>query len=93
MQGWFRRWVKRWLEGPPEPVLEALVGGEIRRVVPHAICGLGLLCNVPTSEGMSQQMILHTHAVDQQHFWRLWKSMGGSEMKLWADGKPFKPGI
>ncbi len=92
---WLKRKIRRWLAedaGPPAPVLEAIINGQIVRVIPVTAVGTGLMCRVPSkNKAMSQQIILEHSAADRDHFWDLWRHFGGRA--VWEDGTEFEPEV
>ena len=93
MMNWTKRKIREWLaedDGPPLPVLEAVVDNQITRVIPMGAVGMGLLCKLPSKCGsMQPRILLENNAVDKKHFWHLWEHMGGCA--VWEDGTPFSP--
>ena len=94
MLNWLKNKIRKWLaeeDGPPAPVLEAIISGRPVRVVPKGAVGMGLLCRVPAECGTMQRLfVLEFEAVDQDIFWKLWKRLGGSA--VWEGGDRFEPG-
>lgn len=91
--GWIKDKIRKWLaedEGPPEPVMEAVVDNQITRVIPMGAVGAGLLCKIPSKcGGMQSRIVLEDSAIDKRHFWHTWEHMGGQA--VWDDGTPFVP--
>ena len=89
------RWILRflrWLIGadPPSRAIEVVVDGELKRVVAQFVVGAAIQCTIPTSDGTTRiRVVTAASAVDQGHFWKLWRSMGGQG--VWPDGTEFRP--
>ncbi len=69
----------------PSPVFEALIDGRWTRVCAMRPVGLHLECRI----GTGSRLIKASGAVDPDHFWALWKSLGGRA--VWADGTEYQP--
>jgi len=90
---WLRGKIRVWLQGPEGPVsrsLEVLYDGKVLRVVGVAVVGLRIHCMVPGQRSTTVSLIGEGQAVDREHFWKLWRELGGKPFR-WADGTPFRP--
>lgn len=86
----FRWFTKLFQRTPPSRIIEIMVDGEIKRVAVQSVVGLGFTCTIPSSDGATRMRVIQAgQAVDPQHFWRLWRSMGGCA--LWPNGSEFRP--
>jgi len=82
VHGWARR-----LEDSTS--LEVVYDGAIRTVDGIQAVGIRIQCMVP-GEHHALYLFGEWDAVDRRHFWRLWRRLGGQDLK-WEDGTTFRP--
>ena len=92
MLQWLRKLLLRWLGGvpansPPSRAIAVHHAGQVTTVHAERIAGLHIVCQL-SEHGVS--LISKAQAVDQEHFWCLWKYLGGDKA-TWADGAPYVP--
>ena len=89
MLWWLRRRLRRWLGIESEsvsPVFEAVVDGEVRRVIALRSVGLHLVCKIPRDRGASERLVSESQACDRKHYRRLLENLGGLQNLIWDDG-------
>lgn len=89
MLRWLKRRLRKWLGIESEsvsPIFDAVVDGEVQRVVALRSIGLGLVCKLSKHGGASERFILKGQACDREHYQQLLKHFGGLENLVWGDG-------
>ena len=90
---WLRGKLRAWLrepEGAASRSLEVLYDGKVQRVVGVSVIGLRILCVIPGPDQSTRHLIGEGQVVDREHFWKLWRELGGQPLQ-WGDGTPFQP--
>jgi len=93
MMDWLRDRLRKWLldDGKPQVVSDRLeINYNGRRVLVQAVGISGLYLNCREMNGGMCGLVSGRDAVDPDHFWKLWRQLGGGKA-CWADGTPYDP--
>lgn len=93
MLNWLKRKIRDWLKEDEtiSNTLEANIYGKVTKVFATGVVGIRLQCNVDLLKGGGVYLLGDHQACDKNHFWKLWKHLGGKAQ--FDDGEKFDPDL